>query len=237
MPAVPPTSSSTRCWRASWCICATSRRAFRVIDTHAGAGLYDLRGPEASRSPRMARRHRPPADGADRRPRRARCSRPISTRSRALNPGERARRLSRLACAGARAAAQPGPPDRLRARAERGGRAHAQPRPRPARQSDRDRRLDRAQRLCAAAGAARSGADRPAVRGRRRVLAACAGAWKPRIANGRPASSCSGTRSRDGRTSGRAGAAPAALGDPQGAAGRSRFRSAARAGGGSAAAA
>ena len=25
--------------------------AFRVIDTHAGAGLYDLRGPEASRSP------------------------------------------------------------------------------------------------------------------------------------------------------------------------------------------
>ena len=25
--------------------------AFRVIDTHAGAGLYDLRGPEATRSP------------------------------------------------------------------------------------------------------------------------------------------------------------------------------------------
>src|SRR2546428_13753504 len=25
--------------------------AFRVIDTHAGAGLYDLAGPEASRSP------------------------------------------------------------------------------------------------------------------------------------------------------------------------------------------
>jgi 23S rRNA (adenine2030-N6)-methyltransferase len=24
--------------------------AFRVIDTHAGAGLYDLAGPEASRS-------------------------------------------------------------------------------------------------------------------------------------------------------------------------------------------
>src|SRR5262245_6206120 len=25
--------------------------AFRVIDTHAGAGLYDLAGPEANRSP------------------------------------------------------------------------------------------------------------------------------------------------------------------------------------------
>src|SRR5262245_44417533 len=25
--------------------------AFRVIDTHSGAGLYDLRGPEATRSP------------------------------------------------------------------------------------------------------------------------------------------------------------------------------------------
>ena len=25
--------------------------AFRVLDTHAGAGLYDLAGPEASRSP------------------------------------------------------------------------------------------------------------------------------------------------------------------------------------------
>ena len=61
--------------------------AFRVIDTHAGAGLYDLRGPEASRSRRMARRHRAAAGGADRRRGRARCSRPISMPSRALNPG------------------------------------------------------------------------------------------------------------------------------------------------------
>ncbi len=29
----------------------TKPAAFRVIDTHAGAGLYDLRGPEATRSP------------------------------------------------------------------------------------------------------------------------------------------------------------------------------------------
>jgi 23S rRNA (adenine2030-N6)-methyltransferase len=29
----------------------TKPAAFRVIDTHAGAGLYDLRGPEAGRSP------------------------------------------------------------------------------------------------------------------------------------------------------------------------------------------
>ena len=40
-----------RCSRASWCICTNKPAAFRVIDTHAGAGLYDLRGPEATRSP------------------------------------------------------------------------------------------------------------------------------------------------------------------------------------------
>ncbi len=55
--------------------------AFRVVDTHAGAGLYDLAGAEASRSgewregiERLA--HRPA-----RRRGRGRCSRPISMRS------------------------------------------------------------------------------------------------------------------------------------------------------------
>jgi 23S rRNA (adenine2030-N6)-methyltransferase len=41
--------------------------AFRVIDTHAGAGLYDLRGPEATRSPEwrdgIARLLAAPIDG------------------------------------------------------------------------------------------------------------------------------------------------------------------------------
>ena len=38
--------TSTPCWRASSCICARKPAAFRVIDTHAGAGRYDLSGAE-----------------------------------------------------------------------------------------------------------------------------------------------------------------------------------------------
>ena len=38
--------------------------AFRVIDTHAGAGVYDLTSEEARRERRMAHRHRPPHAGA-----------------------------------------------------------------------------------------------------------------------------------------------------------------------------
>ena len=49
MPAASPTCSSTRC-SAAFCItCAASRPPFASIDTHAGAGLYDLGGTEASR--------------------------------------------------------------------------------------------------------------------------------------------------------------------------------------------
>ena len=55
---------------------------------------------------------------------------------------------------------------------------------RPARQSDRDRRLDRAQRLCAAEGAARTGAGRSAVRAGRRIRAARARRSQPPTANG-----------------------------------------------------
>ena len=75
--------------------------AFRVIDTHAGAGLYDLRGPEASRSPEwrdgIARLLAAPIDGAARAllaPYLDVVARPQCRR--------RARRLSGLARAGAR---------------------------------------------------------------------------------------------------------------------------------------
>ena len=156
--------------------------------------------PGGDPQPRMARRHRAAAWPRRSTARRARCSRPISTRSpRSIAAGELAT-YPGFARARARAAAQPGPPRRLRARAERRGRARPQSRRRPARQGGRDRRLDRAQRLCAAAGAARRRPDRSAVRGRRTSFAASRRRSKPRTANGRPASSCSGTRSRVGRS-------------------------------------
>ena len=88
--------------------------AFRVIDTHAGAGLYDLAGPEASRSPEwregIARLLAAPVAE----PARA-LSPPISMRSPALNPAGRLVTLSRLAGARAGAAAAAGPAGRLRA--------------------------------------------------------------------------------------------------------------------------
>ena len=96
--------------------------AFRVIDTHAGAGLYDLTGAEASRggewhdgierllAARAARAGRRAAGALSRGDRRAQRARP-------------AHGLSRLAGARARLAAPAGPADRLRARAEGGGRA------------------------------------------------------------------------------------------------------------------
>ena len=56
--------------------------AFRVIDTHAGAGRYDLAGPEAGKTQEWRDGiGRLLARGAGRR-RSARCSRPISMRSR-----------------------------------------------------------------------------------------------------------------------------------------------------------
>ena len=170
--------------------------AFRVIDTHAGAGRYDLAGPEAGKTGEwrdgIGRLRRADA----RRSRCARCSRPISTRSRR---SIRAARSPRYPGSPALVQALLRPQDRLIAcelepqaaaaleRDLRGDRA---------RQGDRDRRLDRARRLCAAEGAARPGADRSAVRAAGRILPAGARAWKRRTASGRPASTCSGTRSR-----------------------------------------
>ena len=60
--------------------------AFRVIDTHAGAGLYDLRGPEATRSPEwrdgITRLLAAPIDGEA-----AALLAPYLDAVRALNPG------------------------------------------------------------------------------------------------------------------------------------------------------
>ena len=96
--------------------------AFRVIDTHAGAGRYDLAGPEAGKTQEWRdgigrlrqRRARPAGPGA---------ARALSRRGRGAQPGRRARHLSGLAGAGADAAAPAGPADRLRARAARRRRA------------------------------------------------------------------------------------------------------------------
>ena len=95
--------------------------AFRVIDTHAGAGRYDLAGPEAARTRRMARRHRAAAAAPSWRRRSRALLAPYLDAVAALNPARRPHRLSRLAGARAGAAAPAGPADRLRARAERRG--------------------------------------------------------------------------------------------------------------------
>ena len=170
--------------------------AFRVIDTHAGAGRYDLAGPEAGKTQEwrdgigrlLARRAR--------RRRSARCSRPISTRSR-----RSIRTAGSTTYPGSPALAQAllRPQDRLIACELEPQAAAALERElarRRARQGDRDRRLDRAHRLRAAERAARRGADRSAVRAAGRIRPAGAGRSRRRTANGRPASTCSGTRSR-----------------------------------------
>jgi 23S rRNA (adenine2030-N6)-methyltransferase len=118
---------------------------FRVIDTHAGSGLYDLAGSPASRSGEwhdgIARLFAAPAAPAAQRAKTLLA--PYLEAVAALN---RADELT----------AYPGSPmlvraflrgrDRphcVRARAERGGRARTPSQERPALQGDRDRRLDR----------------------------------------------------------------------------------------------
>ena len=88
--------------------------AFRVIDSHAGAGRYDLTSDEAQRGRRMAHRHRPGDAGAVFASRRCRCSRPISISS-GPSTAARAHGLSGIAVDRAGAAATAGPPDRMRA--------------------------------------------------------------------------------------------------------------------------
>ncbi len=185
--------------RASSCILRAKPAAFRVIDTHAGAGLYDLAGPEASRSRRMARGHSPAVHHARSPSRRARCSRPISMSSpRSIRAGA----LVAYPGSPALVRALLRPQDRLVACELEPNAAAALARSlarRPPRQGDRDRRLDRAQRLCAAEGAARPRADRSAVRGGGRLRAARATRSRPRTANGRAAPICSGIRSRSAK--------------------------------------
>ena len=169
--------------------------AFRVIDTHAGAGLYDLAGPEASRSLEWERGiHRllttPIADDV-----RALLAPYLDVVAGAQRGGP-ARHLSGLAGDRARAPAPAGPSDRLRARAERGRRARAPSWPRPPHQGDRDRRLDsRSTPMCRRRSGAvscwsiRRSSARMILRGSRKGS-------PPRTANGRPESICCGTRSR-----------------------------------------
>ena len=149
---------------------------FRFIDTHAGAGRYDLAGAEAQRSPEWR-------DGVARLvkaspPRAGRCA--ARTLPRAIGPLDasgragllsRARRRSRRRCCA--------PQDRIalcEAHPEEREKLDRGARPRRPAQHRRRRRLCRAQRLAAAEGAARPRPDRSAVRGRRRTGARRGGA-------------------------------------------------------------
>ena len=145
--------------------------AFRVIDTHAGAGVYDLGGAEAGKTLEWQ-------DGIGRlmqaeleKPVRALLA-PYLDAVAAVNSPGALEGLSRLAGDRAVAAAPAGPAGRLRAGA--GGRrsAVAHLARRHPRQGGRDRRLDRAERLRAAQGTPRPGSDRSAVRARRRIFSA-----------------------------------------------------------------
>ena len=83
--------------------------AFRVIDTHAGIGLYDLSSGEAAEDRRMARRHRPAGRADVSRRRWMRCYGPISMRSGSAEGAATVKSLSRLAADRPPAAAQAGP--------------------------------------------------------------------------------------------------------------------------------
>ena len=169
--------------------------AYRVIDTHAGAGLYDLTGPEAGRSGEW--------HGGIERLVGARVNgdlaallAPYLDAVAACNPPGR---LTAYPGSPALVRAFLRPQDRLVACELEPNAAlalGAQFRRRPPHQGDRDRRLDRAQRLCAAEGTPRPGADRSAVRGRRTNFPAWRKASRPPTANGRAAPICCGTRSR-----------------------------------------
>ena len=145
--------------------------AFRVIDTHAGAGVYDLTSEEARRGgewltgiarimqARFSEKTEP-------------LLKPYLDIVRAFNPQRDLVGLSGIAADRPRAAAAAGSPDRLRGRAESAqapdrGAAARHPGP-----GGRPRRLDRAAGLRAAERAARPGPDRSAVRAEGRVRTA-----------------------------------------------------------------
>ena len=169
--------------------------AFRVIDTHAGAGLYDLRGPEASRSLEWRDGIRGCSPFRSMKAPRALLAPYLDVVAGLNAAGE----LATYPGSPALVRALLRPQDRLVACELEPNAAAALARNlgRDRRDQDhRHRRLDRAQRLCAAAGAPRSRADRSAVRaaGRIRSAGASAGSGAPQM--GRPGFSCSGIRSR-----------------------------------------
>ena len=110
-------SSSTPCSFAFSSICAPSRPPFRVIDTHAGAGVYDFAGRRGSAQRGMARRHRPARQRANRRAG-ARAAGALSRLPlRALNSGATLTTYPGSPALVRAVAARAGPADRLRARA------------------------------------------------------------------------------------------------------------------------
>ncbi len=168
---------------------------FRVIDSHAGAGLYDLTGEEAARSGEwltgIARMMQ--ARFTDKA---LPLVAPYLDIVRAFNTRGRACRLSRLAADCPRAAAAAGPADGLRDRAQCAQAADRRAAPRHPGPRGRPRRLDRAVGFRAAKGAPRPGADRPVLRGQGRIRTAGGRLCAPPSGNGRPAAICSGIRSR-----------------------------------------
>ena len=175
MPEASPTCSSTSCWCARSCHLLKKDAPFRVIETHAGAGRYDLSGDKAARTGEwrggIGRLVERPLTGEA-----AALIEPYLSLVRAANSGEAlkiypgspliARTLLR-------------PQDRMifcELHPEERAALIEEHRPRPAREGRRDRRLGRAESLRAAQGAARARADRPAVRGRERIRAPRSGA-------------------------------------------------------------
>ena len=142
---------------------------FRVIDTHAGEGAYDLAADEAERTVEWRDGVGRLADlsGADEETRDLLA--PYLDCVGAFDADGRPGALSRLAADRRAADARAGSRHLLRIAARRFRGAALSLRPRRARQDDPYRRLYWAFRLCAAQGAARARADRSALRAHRRI--------------------------------------------------------------------
>ena len=167
--------------------------AFRVIDTHAGAGLYDLTGDEARRGgewltgiARIMQARFSETDAA------AGCA--LSRHRQGLQSAARPAGLSGIAADRARAAAAAGSPDGLRSRTEGAQAPDRRAAPRHPGPRGRSRRLDGAAGLRAAERAARPGADRSVVRAEGRVRTAGRRLCARPSRNGRPAAICCGIR-------------------------------------------
>jgi 23S rRNA A2030 N6-methylase RlmJ len=160
--------------------------AFRVIDTHAGAGLYDLRGPEAIRSPEwrdgIGRLLAAPVEGEARA-----LLAPYLDAVAALNPG-------------GELATYPGSPVLARSFLRSQDRLIACE-IEPAAAAALNHNLGRERRAKAVAidGWTALNAYLPRRSRRWTSFPVSHKRWRPLIASGRPAFSWSGTRPRDGR--------------------------------------